>query len=253
MDMNGPSVVQARVSHVRRVPEGNHFSYPVDCLLLDEATLGGRRGSRLFSYGRFNLFSLHPKDHGVRGCTGAEGVHGLARAAGIGGIEHVLLLAHPRYWGYTFNPVSFWFLVGATGNLRAVVAEVHNTFGDRHAYFCAKENGADIGRDCWIESAKRFHVSPFFNITGNYRFQFSLTENRIFVRIVYEDGEGGGLDTMIAGKRFPFTDRQLLRVFVRRPFGAMRTTALIYWQALRLWHKGIAYRRRPKPPSKSVT
>ncbi len=253
MGMTGSSVVRAVVSHVRRVPKPNRFTYGLDCLLLDEAALGGVPGPRLFSFGRRNLVSLHPDDHGVSGCTGVEGVQRLAQKASIGGVEQVFLLAHPRYWGYTFNPVSFWFLVGAAGNLRAVVAEVHNTFGDRHAYFCAEKNGDDIGRDCWIVSAKRFHVSPFFDIEGRYRFRFRFSEASIAVRIVYEDGRGGGLDTTIAGTRTPFTDLELARALVRRPFGAMRTTALIHWQALRLWRKGIPYRQRPEPPKESIT
>ena len=253
MGMTGPSVVRARVVHSRRMPVNNRFIYGMDCLLLDEALLAGTRNTRLFSCGRPNLISLHPSDHGVAGCDGVEGVRCLARDAGIGGVDTVLLLTHPRYWGYTFNPVSFWFLAGAAGNLRAVLAEVHNTFGDRHGYLCAGENGADIARDRWTVAAKQFHVSPFFDIAGEYRFRFLLDEARIAVRIVYDDGAGGGLDTAIAGARRPFTDRELARALLRRPFGAARTTALIHWQALRLWRKGVPYRRRPQPPEQSVT
>jgi len=253
MGVTGPSVVRARVSHVRRRPAENRFVYGLDCLLLDEAMLAEGRGPKLFSFGRPNLVSLHASDHGVAGAGGAAGVRRLAREAGIGGIDRVLLLAHPRYWGYTFNPVSFWFLTGAAGNLRAVLAEVHNTFGDRHGYLCAGPDGADIQRDCWTVSAKRFHVSPFFDIAGEYRFRFLLDESRVSVRIVYDDGAGGGLDTAIAGTRLPFTDRELARALARRPFGAARTTALIHWQALKLWRKGVRYRPRPQPPGESIT
>lgn len=253
MGVTGPSVVRARVAHARRVPVVNRFVYGIDCLLLDEALLSGTRSSRLFSYGRPNLVSLHSSDHGIAECNGIEGVRRLARNAGVRGIETVLLLTHPRYWGYTFNPVSFWFLLGAAGTLRAVLAEVHNTFGDRHGYLCTGENGADIGRDRWTVADKHFHVSPFFDIGGEYRFRFLLDEARIAVRIVYDDGAGGGLDTAIAGIRRPFTDRELARALLRRPLGAARTTALIHWQALKLWRKGVPYRRRPQPPRQSIT
>lgn len=249
-----PSIVQAKVCHVRRVPVENRFTYAMDCLLLDEAALGkAARRLKLFSFGRPNLVSLDPSDHGLDGCRGFAGLRALARKAGLKDVAHALLLAHPRYWGYTFNPVSFWFLLGARGNLRAVLAEVHNTFGDRHGYFCMGAGGADIARTRWTVAAKRFHVSPFFDIAGRYRFRFALDAARVAVRILYEDGKGGGLDTMIAGVRRPLTDRALLRALLRRPLGAARTTALIHWQALRLWRKGLAYRPRPQPPSKSVT
>lgn len=251
--MTEPSVVRARVSHVRRVPVSNCFVYRIDCLLLDEAMLAGERGPRLFSLGRPNLVSLYPSDHGVAGSGDVEAVRSLARDAGIAGVDSVLLLTHPRYWGYTFNPVSFWFLVGVAGNLRGVLAEVHNTFGERHGYLCTGENGADIRRDRWTVSAKRFHVSPFFDVVGEYRFRFLLDETRVAVRIVYDDGKGGGLDTAIAGRRRPFTDRELARALASLPFGAARTTALIHWQALRLWLKGVSYHKRPEPPETDVT
>ena len=253
MALIGPSVVKARVSHVRRVPVTNRFAYDMDYLLLDEAALGATPGPRLFSYGRPNLVSLHPSDHGTGGRGGVEGVRELAQRRGIDGADHVLLLTHPRYWGFTFNPVSFWFLVSRMGRLRAVLAEVHNTFGERHGYFCTAEHGADIGPEGATVSAKRFHVSPFFDIEGEYRFNFRLEEDRVAVRVIYDDGAGGGLNTSIAGIRRPFTDRELARAVLRRPFGAARALALIHFQALRLYCKGVRYRKRPRPPERRIT
>ena len=253
MELIAPSVVSAHVSHARRVPVRNRFRYGIDYLLLDEAALMGQARPSLFSFGKPNLVSLQPSDHGVGARMGIEGVRRLAGEAGVGGVEHVLLLTHPRYWGYVFNPVSFWFLAGAAGNLRAVLAEVHNTFGDRHGYLCTARNGSDIAHDTWVVAAKRFHVSPFFDVAGEYRFRFFLNEARVGVWIVYHDGNGGGLNTAIVGTRRPFTDRELLRALLRRPLGAARTTALIHWQALRLWRKGVPHRRRPEPPMRSIT
>ena len=252
MALIGPSVVKARVSHARRVPVKNRFAYGMDYLLLDEAALGAS-SPKLFSYGRGNVVSLHPSDHGVAGFNGIEGVRSLAKEAGVEGADHVLLLTHPRYWGFTFNPVSFWFLVSSAGRLRAVLAEVHNTFGERHGYLCVPQGGADIGPESTIVSTKRFHVSPFFDIEGRYRFRFRLEEDRVAVRIVYDDGAGGGLNTSIAGARRPFTDRELARALLRRPFGAARALALIHFQALRLYRKGVRYRKRPRLPERHIT
>ena len=253
MALIASSVVRAKVSHARRMPVHNRFAYGMDYLLLDEAALGGAGGPGLFSFGQPNFVSLHESDHGFTGCCGLAGVRELACEAGIDGAERVLLLAHPRYWGYTFNPVSFWFLLGAAGNLRAVLAEVHNTFGERHGYLCTGKNGADIKRNGWVVLPKRFHVSPFFDIAGEYRFRFLLEETRIAVRIVYDDGAGGGLDTALTGIRRPFNNRELVQALVRRPFGAARVTALIHWQAFKLWCKGARLRRRPEPPPRSIT
>ena len=277
MALIGPSVVKARVSHSRRVPVKNRFAYDMDYVLLDETALGAgspsigrlrpagtahaagllpraaRPGPKLFSYGRPNVVSLHPSDHGVAGFNGIEGVRRLAKEAGIDGADHVLLLTHPRYWGLTFNPVSFWFLLSSAGHLRAVLAEVHNTFGERHGYLCTSADGSNIGPESTTVSAKQFHVSPFFDIKGQYRFRFRLEEGRVAVRIVYDDGAGGGLNTSIAGARRPFNDRELARALLRRPFGAARTLALIHFQALRLYCKGVRYRKRPRLPERRIT
>lgn len=253
MALIGPSVVKARVTHARWVPARNRFAYDMDYLLLDEAALGARRGPRLFSHGRPNIVSLHPSDHGTADFNGIEGVRRLAREAGVDGADHVLLLTHPRYWGFTFNPVSFWFLVSRAGRLRAVLAEVHNTFGERHGYLCMPEDEADIGPESTTVSAKRFHVSPFFDIEGQYRFRFRLEENRVAVHILYDDGAGGGLNTSIVGTRRPFNDRELARALLRRPYGAARILALIHYQALRLYCKGVRYRKRPRLPERHVT
>ena len=253
MELTAPSVVRARVRHARRGPVRNRFSYGTDYLLLDEGALAGQAEPRLFSFGRPNLVSLYTADHGIGAGSGVAGVRRLARAGGVDGVEHVLLLTHPRYWGYTFNPVSFWFLTGIAGRLRAVLAEVHNTFGDRHGYLCTAADGADLAPSRWIVAPKRLHVSPFFDVAGTYRFRFRLDAGRLAVTIVYDDGAGGGLATSLVGTRRPFTDRELALALLRRPLGAARTTALIHWQALRLYRRGAPYRRRPAPPPEDVT
>lgn len=248
-----PSVLKARVTHSRSVPVRNSFTYGVDYVLLGEQQLAGAGKPRLFSFGRRNFVSLHPGDHGVSGEGGAAWVRRIAAEAGIGEVAEVVLLTHPRYWGYAFNPVSFWFMSGPDGVLRAVLSEVHNTFGDRHCYLCRGADGGPIRPDNWIEADKRFHVSPFFAIEGRYRFRFVLEDRRIGVWICYDDGNGGGLFTSLIGERRPLCDAELMRALLRRPLGAAKMTALIHWQALKLFLKGVRYRSRPEPPRTRVS
>ncbi|MCY4258879.1 MAG: DUF1365 domain-containing protein [Rhodobacteraceae bacterium] len=253
MDLAEAGLLRARVFHRRTVPVVNQFTYGLDYLLLDEALLEGRRGPRLFSYDRANLVCLFRRDHGMRGCQGVDGVRQFAIDAGISGVRSVLFLSHPRYWGYTFNPVSFWFLLGSRGNLRGVLAEVHNTYGERHGYLCRGDADTDIEPDTPIRARKCFHVSPFFDVCGAYTFTFQLTPERVAVRIIYDDGKGGGLITSLVGARHPLTDWTLLQALGRRPLGALRTSALIHWQALRLWSRGVRFRKRPALPDEGIT
>jgi len=248
-----PSVVRARVTHARSVPVRNCFAYRVDYVLLSERQLAGGARPRLFSFGRRNLVSLHPGDHGFSGEGGAGWVRRIAAEAGVGDVADLALLTHPRYWGYAFNPVSFWFMSDRAGALVVVLAEVHNTFGDRHCYLCRAEDGDAIGPADWVEADKRFHVSPFFGVEGRYRFRFALDQRRVAIWINYDDGRGGGLSTALIGERRPLTDAELIRALLRRPLGAAKTTALIHWQALKLFLKGVRYRTRPEPPREHVT
>lgn len=248
-----PSVLRARVSHCRQQPVVNQFTYGIDYLLLDEAAIEQGKGPRLFSFGQFNLVSLQPTDHGIKEYTNIKDVRRLAHESGVKGVDQILLLTHPRYWGYTFNPVSFWLIFDKSQQLLAVISEVHNTYGDRHAYLCTSANGNAISSDSWLIADKLFHVSPFFDIKGTYKFRFIIEDSRIGIWINYNDGNGGGLYTAIIGDRQPFTDRELVYALIRRPLGAAKTTLLIHWQALRLWCKGLRFRRRTDPPSQSVT
>lgn len=249
----GPALIRARVTHARAGVVANRFAYAADYVLLTEAELAGRAGPRLFSYGRPNLVSLHPADHGLSGPGGPAWARRVAAERGVEGIARVALLAHPRVWGYVFNPVSFWLMTGPNGSLLAVLAEVHNTYGDRHAYLCRHADGRPIGIHDWLEADKHFHVSPFFDIRGRYHFRFALEGERLGIWILYDDGAGGRLTTALVGHRRPLTDFELLRVLARRPLGAARTTALIHWQALKLRLKGIPFRSRPTPPAEPLT
>ena len=161
------------------------------------------------------------------------------------------LLTQPSFLGYIFNPVSFW-IAQRDGDLIAVIAEVNNTFGDRHSYVCHKPDFAPITPADQVDAHKVFHVSPFQKIAGTYTFNFKITPDSVAIRINHKNGENGVLATL-TGTRRPLSNRGILGALIRRPFGAMRTVVLIYFQALKLKFKGAQYTTRPTPPSKEVT
>jgi DUF1365 family protein len=103
-----------------------------------------------------------------------------------------------------------------------------------------------------MEARKVFHVSPFQDVAGDYLFRFAVTGQAVSIHIRHH-APGGGVVATIDGPRKPLTDRALLRSSFRRPFGALRVLALIYWQALLLRLKGARFRRRPAPPAQEVS
>lgn len=237
----------------RRRGEGDHdFRYSVDYVLIDAES---DKGPLLFSRNRFNLASVLDRNHGgPRGQgRGAAWVRDLMAERGLEPLNdlRILLLTQPAFLGLLFNPVSFW-LVYDGDDLRAVVAEVNNTFGDRHSYLCHKPGFAPITASDSLRSEKVMHVSPFQDIAGDYRFRFDIRPEAVSIGILHRNGTRG-LSASLSGRRAPLRNRALLAACWRRPAGAVRTIVLIYWQALRLRLKGARYRTRPLPPSKEVT
>jgi uncharacterized protein len=242
--------IRGETFHGRKGAVTNSFRYGVDYVLLDPDT---SRGPRLFSRNRGNLTSVHDADHGGapgqgRGVAWARTVlsdHGIAPA-------RILLLAQPRMLGHVFNPVSFWLAEDTRGALMAAIAEVSNTYGDRHSYLCAHDDRRPIRSDDTLTATKIFYVSPFQPVEGQYQFRFDIRPNRIGIWIDYTSAKGGVFTNLI-GPRTPLTNRGIIRACLRRPFGSRRVLALIHWQALKLALKGAKFRTRPAPPSEEIS
>jgi len=242
----------ALVTHARRGPLRHAFRTHADHLLFAPEHF---RPPRLMSRNRFNLIAWHDADHGgPRGHgSGASwaweqlAAAGLARRPGM----VMALVTQPRFLGYWFNPVSFWMAIEGDA-LLAVIAEVNNTFGQRHSYLLAHPGFTPIAAETELSAEKVFHVSPFQDVAGEYRFRFALQPDRIAIRIAQIDGSGG-VDTAMAGPLRPLSPTAILASALRRPGGALRVVAQIYWHALRLKLKGAAYRRLPALPSEDIS
>jgi DUF1365 family protein len=244
--------IPGMTTHTRRGEVQHKFRYGVDYVLLDaEAPVAG---PRLFSRNRFNIASIHDCDHGgpVKEGRGPVWARQVLAENGLSNTQlKLMLLTQPRFLGYGFNPVSFW-LVLDEGSLIAVIAEVSTPFGDRHSYLCHQPDFAPITKDTRITAPKSLHVSPFQEVKGIYEFGFDVSTDQISIRILHRNGDEGVLATL-SGPRNPMTNAGLVRASLHRPFGALRTIVLIYWQALRLKLKGAKYRTCPTPPNSEVT
>lgn len=238
--------------HGRRGATRNAFRYSIDYVLADaEAEV---RGPALFGRNRAGLMSLHDSDHGGApgNGRGAAWVREVLATHAVDPGGRIDLLAQPRVLGHVFNPVSFWLCHDPAGVLRVVIAEVSNTFGDRHSYLCHHDDLSEITGDGTLAARKIFHVSPFQPVEGGYVFRFDIGPDAIDIRIDYTAGNGGLVATL-RGARAPLTTWSMLRAAVRRPLGSRRVLALIHWQALKLWWKGVRYRPRPVPPGQEVS
>ncbi|WP_299694357.1 DUF1365 domain-containing protein [uncultured Tateyamaria sp.] len=244
--------IAGQTYHGRKGDIANAFRYSIDYVLLDaEAEL---RTPRLFRRNGRGLTGLDDLDHGgAPGAgRGAAWVRDVLQEHQVTGVAQIELLAQPKVVGHVFNPVSFWLCRRSDKALVAVIAEVTNTFGDRHSYLIHHPDQRPIAADDRLLAQKIMHVSPFQPVEGGYEFRFDITDDRIGIWIDYTRGKGGVIATL-TGRRCPLSNRSILRAVLRRPFGSRRVLALIHWQALKLWVKRAVYRRRPAPPSSEVS
>ncbi|MCW5594980.1 MAG: DUF1365 domain-containing protein [Rhodocyclaceae bacterium] len=253
--MNPARIVFGQVMHRRLRPARHRFAYPVFFLLLPLQRLD-EVAAPLFSVNRANLFSFRFADHGARdGSPPLPWIRALLAREGIVADGEVWLQAFPRMLGYVFNPVSFWYCHDRAGRLAAVLAEVRNTFGERHNYLIAHADGSPIRDGETLEARKVFHVSPFMAVQGHYRFRFHAQpgDARILARIDHADAGGDLLHTAISGRAVPITAPHLLRAFFGYPWMTLGVMARIHWQALLLWLKRVPFHSKPRPPFEETT
>jgi DUF1365 family protein len=242
-----------RVMHKRLFPVQYRFAYRVFSLFLDIDALD--RLPRLLSVGKFNLFRFEPRDHGAR--DGSPLRPWAERILAERGIDleggRIRLLCFPRMLGYGFNPLSLWYCEHRDGKLRAVIAEVNNTFGEHHFYLMS-DAGNPIDWPMRSAASKCFHVSPLMDMQGGYQFRLSRPDERLAV-IIRQFDEQGRLKLIATqtGQGQALSDRALLRAFARTPMMTFKVMAAIHWQALKIWLSGARYFPKPKPPEQEVT
>lgn len=236
------------VTHRRMAEPGHALQRRLAYALVDvDAMDAAPAERRLLGVGRRSLLSVLAKDHGD------------GRAAGLGAwvrrwlaeqgvredCSRIELLALPRMWGFLFNPISVFYIYDGCGRLHHLVYEVNNTFGGRKFYLGRPDqNDARLGHDC----RKSFHVSPFFDVEGYYRFSLRPPEERLHLAIDYAGRDSAILlKARLAGVRVPARDRRSLKIFLGFPLMTLGVVVSIHWEALKMIMKGAKLRPAADP------
>lgn len=239
-------------THVREKPFRRAFKHRVAMVEVDIDRLNEASAlSRLFSVGKGNAISFRETDHGARNNATplrawAEGRYAEAGIYLDGGA--IKLVTFPRVLGYGFAPISIWYGYGPDGALRGAIYEVHNTFGETHSYVSALGQ-ADVRE----RADKEFHVSPFFDVSGEYRFTLRLGEERMALVVENISADGRHHVASLALQATALSTPAILKWLVTIPISGIGVLIAINWQALRLWLKGARYHAKPEQRAKRTT
>jgi uncharacterized protein len=240
-----PALVVGKIHHIRHTPFRHKFKYRDYHWLVDLDDLPRyRRPLRWIS--RFD-----ERDHMDRGRLGGGTRGDIERFLANRGVtlraaDRVIMFAHPRVLGYVFNPMSAFWCLTPEGSIRAIVFEVHNTYGDRHAYLL---NPDDKGR---VTVDKDFYVSPFNKPQGVYTMRVRLDPKVVSIAIrLDQDGERV-LDATVAGKPKPATPRALAGTFAWLSLMPQRGTFFIRVHGIWLWIRRLPVISRPKHSPEAV-
>ena len=250
MSAQSAQLVHGQVVHVRLRPVTHRFVYPVFYVRLNLARLD-QCNSRWFGVDRWRPLSIRRRDYGPRDGSSLERwMRALLLEHDIAADGEIWLQTFPRVAGHVFNPVSFWHCHDAGGRLRAVLAEVNNTFGESHRYLLRITGDAGQERASCV---KQLHVSPFCQVEGHYRFRFRLGGANHCTGLDYHDNQGLLLKTSLSGRPVPLTDRGVLGALLRYPLLGLGIVARIHWQALKLWLRQVPFFSKPPAPIHPIT
>ncbi|MHA7155041.1 DUF1365 domain-containing protein [Arthrobacter sp. TMN-50] len=231
------------IRHVRRTPLRNEFTYRSYSWFVDLDDLP--QLPRLLR--PFAVFSAadhlgDPKRSIRANITSYLAAQGIDDDGG-----RMTMLASGRVLGHVFNPLTLFWCHRVDGSLAAVVAEVHNTYGERHCYLLDPDQA---GR---AETEKAFYVSPFNDVSGNYEMRVPEPDERLKIAIIlHREGQAPFIATMAAHQRLPATTRNVVRMITAIPVAPLRAAAQIRWQGVKLWMRRLPVRTRPHHESQEA-
>jgi DUF1365 family protein len=235
--VTAPAVVAARVRHRRTRPFDYAFAHRTTMWLVDAAD-----PNAAFPRWLRSLASVRSEDHFAPGDSRPilDKVRGFLEAQQVRWSAHrVLMLANARSLGYVFDPLTTYFCFDPQGRLEGVLAEVHNTYGERHCYVLRVDpERASVD--------KEFYVSPFFAVEGRYDIRTRLTDHDVAVAITLSHDGRTVFAGSVRGRLLPATRRTTVTAVLRSPLPSQRVAALIRLHGIRLWLRRLPI--VPRPP-----
>jgi uncharacterized protein len=248
------AIYAGQVVHKRLKPHQHAFTYRVFALALNVDEISNLAGTlRMFGHNTRRPISFYDVDYGQNDSqTAAKHIRSVLAEAGLhSACERVVLLCYPRLFGFVFNPLSVYFCYDGSGQPKAVVYEVSNTFRERTSYVIPVEP-SEKGRVHQV-CAKEMYVSPFTPRAAQYSFHVTPPSDAVVVGVSLRDQSGPLLKTHFRGERIPLTDRSLASMVARHPLMTAKVVGGIHFEAVRLWLKGVPLVKRHKTGQHTIS
>lgn len=230
-----PAVVEGRVTHSRRSPLQHAFGLPVFLWLVDVDHLP-KPPLPLRPFVSFRAADHLGDPRGTlrQNVEHFLAAHGMQRSGG-----RIVMLANARVLGHVFDPLTVFWCFDPDGTCQAVVAEVHNTYGERHAYLLTPD---EYGR---AATEKQFYVSPFNDVSGDYELGFALSPEQVSTSVVLRRQGQVVFGAGFTGIPTPATTARVAALQLRRPLMPQRVSLLIRVHGLWLWLRRLPIAHRP--------